>query len=73
MNVKSAKTTRSANTIKPPRRKARSGGDPTPRRVPEKQQEERDRRDGHELEDWIAAEDRRLGWQLLPAVQRAGS
>jgi hypothetical protein len=47
--------------------------DPALRRVPEKHQEERDRREGHELEDWIAAEDRRLGKQLLRAVQRAGS
>ena len=47
--------------------------DPALERVPKEHEEKRGREEGHELEDWIAAEDRRLGKRLLRAVQRAGA
>jgi hypothetical protein len=63
MNV--ARTTTKRGTL--------SGVDPALDRVPEKHEEERGRQEGHELEDWIVAEDRRLVNQLLRAVQRAAA
>jgi hypothetical protein len=47
--------------------------DPALERVPKEHEEKRGRDKDHELEDWIAAEDRRLLVRLVRAVHRAGA
>jgi hypothetical protein len=47
--------------------------DPVLERLPKEHEEKRGQENDHELEDWIAAEDRRLVNRLVRAVQRAGA
>ena len=63
----------SVNTTSTPTEQgALSTSDPALDRVPKEHEKKRGREEGHELEDWIVGEDRRLVNQLVRVVQRAG-